>query len=754
MVKKPTRGKNILDLIITSNPNIVSNETHTSSPSHDHDAVFFEMDIRPKHDLKPDYFTYLFSKADMENLELEINLFTHEFCTSRHLADYSIDENWDYFKTNLLKFIENNVPLKRVKSKRKLPWITTELKRKIRKRERLYKKAKISKLASHWQIFKSYRNIVKRHIQQSHESYVNEVVGASLEEGNAKSFWNYIRLKRTESIGVPPLRDGDKMETTNTGKANLLNTYFKSVFTVENTSTIPVKGASPYPDINPITFSVDGIEKLLRKLKPRKAAGPDQISPWILKNFASQCAMMLCKLFDQSYNSSCLPEDWKKAVVTPVHKKGDKTLANNYRPISLTCISCKVMEHIVCSSMYSYLSEHNILTTYQHGFRKGTSTLTQLISVLDDWAHSLDNRFRTDVFLIDFSKAFDTVPHKRLLAKLRHYGIRNKTLDWIQSFLTGRTQCVHINGERSTWLNVTSGVPQGSVLGPLLFITYINDIVLNLQSKIKLFADDAVVYREIRCPNDKTILQNDINTIISWANTWQMKLNKDKCNIMSINRSKSLDPTNDYHMADKRLGVVSSHKYLGVFIQNDLQWDTHVREICTKASKLLGMLRRNLSSCSPKVKETAYYALVRPGVEYASPCWSPHEKQHINRIESINRSAARFVLGNYSTYSSVTAMKSSLGWDSLEHRRTVESLAVIYKSLNNITYLQFPDSWQYADARTRSNHPFKFRYIHAKSNVYKFSFFPRVIPLWNSLSFNTVNAPSLASFKINVNSNL
>ena len=318
----------------------------------------------------------------------------------------------------------------------------------IRKRERLFKKARRSKLASHWQSYKSHRNLVKKQIQQAHESYVNEVIGGSLEEGNVKAFWNYVKLKRTESIGIPSLRDGDRVISSNSGKASVLNSYFKSVFTAEDTSTIPNKGTSPLPDIDDISFAAAGIAKQLELLKPMKASGPDQISPWILKNFAHPCAAILQRIFQQSYDSSCLPEDWKRAVVTPIYKKGDKSLPKNYRPISLTCISCKVMEHIVLSSMSRHFSKNDIITPLQHGFRKGFSTVTQLITVLDDWFSSLDKRTRTDVLLLDFSKAFDSVPHQRLLHKLHYFGVRNRTLEWIKSFLLGRSQRVQVNDEK------------------------------------------------------------------------------------------------------------------------------------------------------------------------------------------------------------------------------------------------------------------------------------------------------------------
>ena len=218
-------------------------------------------------------------------------------------------------------------------------------------------------------------------------------------------------------------------------------------------------------------------------------------------------------IFTHSYESGILPEEWKRALVSPVYKKDDKSFPNNYRPISLTCISCKIMEHVLCSHLSNHLEINNILTPDQHGFRKGFSTETQLISVLDDWLSSLDKRIRTAVLLIDFSKAFDSVPHQRLILKLNYYGITGNSLSWIKNFLLDRTQCVQVSGTRSSWISVTSGVPQGTVLGPLLFLIYINDIVHNLNSKIKLFADDAVLYSEVSSVHNVNLFQQDLDTL-------------------------------------------------------------------------------------------------------------------------------------------------------------------------------------------------------------------------------------------------
>ena len=223
-----------------------------------------------------------------------------------------------------------------------------------------------------------------------------------------------------------------------------------------------------------------------------------------------------------------------------------------------------------------------MLTPHQHGVRKGFSTETHLISVLVDWLSLLDKQTRTDVLLIDFSKAFDSVPHQRLLLKLNYSGITGNSLSWIENFLLDRTQCVQVSGTRSSRISVTSGVPQGTVLGPLLFLIYINDIVHSLNSKIKLFTDDAVLYSEVSNAHDVSLFQQDLDTLSCWAATWQMNFNLTKCNIMSITRSP-LKFLAGYRLCYSPLESISCHKYPGGFIQDNLEWDSHVKSVKHKA---------------------------------------------------------------------------------------------------------------------------------------------------------------------------
>ncbi|VDI34092.1 blast:Probable RNA-directed DNA polymerase from transposon BS [Mytilus galloprovincialis] len=354
-----------------------------------------------------------------------------------------------------------------------------------------------------------------------------------------KKLYSYIKSQRNENTGIAPLRSECTLHTNPSEKANILNKQFQSAFTSEKNIEIPTKEPSSHPIMEKINISREGVYKLIKNINTNKATGPDTIAGKILKENIEITSYILTIIFNKSLETGKVPSDWNHANVTPVFKKGDKHHPGNYRPISLTCISCKLLEHILASNMMKHLETNKILYELQHGFRSKRSCESQVISLVHQLAQNNDKNIQTDLVIMDFAKAFDKVPHKRLLYKLKHYGISDQAIHWIDSFLSNRTQTVLLENTTSNIIPVTSGVPQGTVLGPILFLIYINDLPDYLKhSQIRLFADDSIIYRPITCQNDCIKLQEDIEAAIKWEKDWLMSFHPDKCNILRVSTKK------------------------------------------------------------------------------------------------------------------------------------------------------------------------------------------------------------------------
>ena len=367
-----------------------------------------------------------------------------------------------------------------------------------------------------------------------------------------------------------------------------------------------------------------------------------------------------------------------------------------------------------------HLNKYSILCDNQHGFRSKRSCETQLLGAVNDFTKALNSGEQIDALFLDFSKAFDKVPHERLCHKLSHYGINGHLLDWIKSFLTDRTQSVVIDGESSCPSTVLSGVPQGTVLAPLLFLIFINDITQDLQCTVRLYADDILIYNIIHLPNDSEHLQQDLCTLQAWARRWQMEFNPTKCVHLTISNKHHIIEHN-YYLFDHLIQKVSKAKYLGITFDEHLTWKNHIHNIRHKANSALAFLRRNINHCPISVRSHCYKSFVRPILEYASPIWAPHLQSDICAIEKIQRSAARYTMNNYSWRSSVTNMLTSLNWPSLESRRTFCKLVMFYKIIN--CQMEVPSISLTSMSSVIRGHSQRFRIPQARINSYLFSFY-------------------------------
>lgn len=522
---------------------------------------------------------------------------------------------------------------------------------------------------------------------------------------------------------------------------------FNLVFVKEDIDApIPILEGKPFQSLTELHVTTRAVEKQLSQLIVSKASGPDQIPNYYLKETAEQTAPVLAALFSQSLRRGALPSDWVTANVSPIFKKGDRHMASNYRPISLTCVCCKLLEHIIVKHILDHLDTHDILTDKQHGFRSGHSCESQLIITIHDLLASVDVGERVDIAILDFSKAFDTVPHRRLMSKLDHYGIRGDIKNWISRFLMGRSQKVIVDGFCSSEICVDSGVPQGSVLGPILFLIFINDLPQRVRSHCRLFADDCLLYRVISGLLDCIQLQRDLTSLEEWSKTWGLHFNPKKCYIMSTGKGKN---PYFYQLNGHVLSAVETSPYLGVLLADNVSFTAHIGKISQKANSLLGFIRRNLKGCPERLRELAYITLIRPSVEYASSVWDPLTRQEIDKLEKIQNRAARFVKGQsrYRRDKGVTSAElvGILKWDSLENRRKTARLTMLYKAVNGVVALPL-NMLQRADSRVRGSAQ-NFKHLKARKAAFSNSFFPRTVREWNQLPLDVKLAPSTAAFK-------
>ena len=564
----------------------------------------------------------------------------------------------------------------------------------------------------------------------------------------------FVKSKRVDNDGVVPLRNKNGVIYSDKKmKAEILNEQFSSVFNKEENDNLPDKGHSPYPSMDKITVTRKGVYLLLARTDPHKATGPDGISAQLLKTLADELAPVLQHLFQTSLDQGAVPRAWREAQVVPIFKKGDRNNPANYRPVSLTSICSKYLEHIIRSNVMDHLDSHQILTEAQHGFRKKRSTVSQLIETVHVMLSTLEKQKERDVIFLDFSKAFDKVPHKRLLYKLRHYGIRGKLQQWIGNFLQDRHQQVMVEGATSSPAPVHSGVPQGTVLGPLLFLIYINDLpeCISPDSNTGLYADDSSLSKEISPTTDSTKrdsdikkLQTDLDRLQTWENDWQMEFNANKCQAMRISNKKNPGKPS-YFIHGQELEAVDSTKYLGVTINNKLKWNEHIAATARKAEAARAFLSRNLTKCTEETKKQCYTTLVRPILEYASEIWDPHEKGKIKTIERVQKRAARFIKNDYNWDNSATSMVRDLNLQPLEERRAHTKVTTFFKAISGD--LEIPTKHLEPLTLTTRGHQRRYRIPDTRLNITKASFYPDAIRLWNRLPTTATVATTLQDFK-------
>lgn len=725
-VHSPTRGSNILDLVLVSNPDLVSSVSLVMELS-DHKAITFHLSFPIKRKQPIKKYIRSYNKANFSAINFELESFYESFCQSA--SSRSVNSNWLLFKQQIENLIDKHVPLIRIRGDAGKPWYSNSLKKLSRKKKRLYRAAQKSSSASKWKKYsdclREYAGLLRHSKRKFHHEDLKNIITV-----NPKKFWSILKPKNQSHNIALVYPDGSDVPLDQ--RANVMNSYFSSVFTSEPVHDVPALPGANFDAMPPVVITVEGILCLINKLKISSAPGPDNIPAKFLKSTKDVSSRILQIVFAQSLLEGEIPHDWRTAKVTPVFKKGNRSYPSNYRPISLTCVACKLMEHIIYSHVASHLDNNSFFFRKQHGFRPGLSCETQLFEFTTDLNLNLDSSFQTDVIYIDFSKAFDRVAHRRLMAKLSCLNLDPLTLSWIKSFLTARSQFTVIGGKLSTAAQVVSGVPQGSVLGPLLFLIFINDLPSGITSSIRLFADDCVVYRRISNSSDQSLLQRDLNLIETWCSRWLMEPNTSKCKCMVVSRKKT-NLIFQYSLNSTALSHASSYRYLGVLINTKLTWSEHISSVVTDTSRSLGYLKRTLRLSPPEIRKIAYETFVRSKLEYASPIWSPYQDYLITSLESVQNRAARFISSNYNTHASVTHIKSSLELPPLAVRRRISRLSLFHKLYHNFSHLHGTLLLPPARTSRRLFNSNSVQRLHGSTVAFNKSFLPAAIEDWNCL---------------------
>ena len=501
---------------------------------------------------------------------------------------------------------------------------------------------------------------------------------------------------------IPVLVKDDKVIVDNEIKVEIFNKYFCSVYNLDDGNPPPIRREFTHTIfLDDMLFSDDIVFEHLRKLKNSTSVGPDGFPSILFKSLAFELAYPLSLIFNLSLQSCQLPKIWKLANIVPIHKNKSLSDYRNYRPISLTCVPCKVMEGIVKDKITRFVVQNEILTDKQHGFRSKRSTISQLILALNEWVTDLDKNNCIDVAYLDFSKAFDTVSHSKLLCILERMNIKGNIHGWIKSFLSDRFQQVKIENALSSQMPVISGVPQGSVLGPLLYILYINDLPNVIQhSSIYIFADDTKLsFSFPRNLPSYCNLEADLLSISKWANEMQLTLALNKCSILHLGNS---NPQNDYVIDGLCLKKSNLTKDLGVTVDSKLNFSSHIVDIVKKSAIRMNCLFRAFETDDVDFLMKMFNVFIRPKLEYASVVFSPHFKKDSQLIESIQRQFTRRIPCVKRKNLSYQDRLNYLAQESLELRRRKADLIMVYKIIHGLIDIDFNQLFCFNSSSNRS----------------------------------------------------
>ena len=650
------------------------------------------------------------------------------------------DEMWIAFRLYCNDLFHAFVPLSDRKADRTFSY-PSFIRKMIRKKAQLHKQRFQSE--NHMIKYKAACKKCKFALKKFHLRREEDVV-----EKGLSSVYKYVRSRLNYRPSVTQLECDGEMYSDNVEVANILNDQYCSVFCSDD-GRVPDLPVQCENYVSECIITRASVISSIRQLKNGSSGGVDGMPTWFFKTFSEQLSVPLQMIFQNSFDTGIVPKEWKMAVITPVFKGGKNNSSSpaSYRPISLTCIACRVMERILKQFLTSHCELNNLFSKHQHGFRSKRSTETQLLECFNDWSSNVDFGEAVDVLYLDISKAFDTVSHSKLIYKLSQYGIHGNFIRWISAFLSDRSQAVRVDSVLSAYERVVSGVPQGSVLGPFLFLLFINDLPRVCQnSSIKMFADDSKIYFKCTDPADRTKLNDDIVRVFDWFHRNQLKVAVEKCAVLHLGSS---NPKYRYQIHNTVLPSVESMKDIGVIMSSNMKFSNHCSFISDKAFKMSNMFFRVFKSRNLDFMLRFFTTYIRSLVESNSSVWNPHLLKDIRKLESVQRKFTKRLPGFH--HLSYESRLEKLGLDTLEARRLRNDLSMCYKIVYKLADIDMNAFFTFSGSGlSRNRHPKSFQLPRCKLDCRKFAFSSRTIAPWNSLPPKVINSTNLSIFKANL----
>jgi hypothetical protein len=712
---------------------------HPPLSTNDHCTISAVLSFKVKHSATYKRHVWIYTQANFDGMNQAISEYNWDAC----FDDDNVDEACNRWTTSYLNIARMFIPNRIAEIRpHDIPWYNSKLRKLKRTKDRLHNIAKSSKSTTDWENFRTARNLYTKSLCECEQEY-KEKLADSLKTCkllNPKHWWHITKqfMGKVKDCILPPMIKDGKTYFGDKEKANGFNEAFLSFSKLNITDAdLPDVDFKTDKRLDNIPVTEQDVTSMLKSLDTSKATGPDGISAKMLKETAVATTPSLTRLIKLSLEENKVPKAWKQANVFPIYKKGDQSDFANYRPVSLLPVVAKVCEKLVFKHVFNYLKVNKIISVHQSGFTPGDSTVNQLVYLYDLFCKALNDKKDVRIVFCDQSKAFDRVWHHGLLFKLKGIGITGSLFDWFTDYLNQRKQRISIMGVFSEWGNIEAGVPQGSVLGPLLFLIYINDITENIKSGIKLFADDTSLFVMIdnNINEATTQLNTDLETLKQWASTWLVSFNpkKTKSMYVTLKRNVNVIPlTFDGQVLEN----VPHHKHLGLELNSTLTWKDHIDPVTANASKKLNLLAHLKHLLDRKTLLTMYLSFIRPTLEYANIVWCNCTELENDRLEAIQRRAARIISGGI-IRTPTKCLYDEIGIEPLKARQDRNVLLMFHKMVHNNAPTYLVDL---VPTTTRQRQRYNLRretnFTVPKCRITKYqnSFLPFAIKQWNDLN--------------------